>query len=571
MIPFHLSLNSMKTSTQEFLKARNFLLQHRDDYETAYRDFQWPKLEAFNWALDWFDIYAQGNQQTALHLISDASEKKISYAEMSETSARVAQAFLKLGLKRGDRLLIMLGNYAALWEAVLAAQKIGAVVVPTATQASTDDLQDRFQRGQVKMILTDATQAAKFDSIPEAQSLIKILAEDRRPGWLSFDDLKAEERGVIPGQTKATDPFLLYFTSGTTAKPKLVLHTHQSYPVGHLSTMYWIGIREKSVHQNISSPGWAKHAWSSFFAPLNAGATVLAHEYARFQPEMTLDILRTKGVNSLCAPPTVWRMLIQSQLKEKPATLTELVSAGEPLNPEIIDQVQDAWGITIRDGFGQTETSAQIANSPGCKVKLGSMGRPLPGFRVALLDADGKVANEGEVALRLEGLRPLGLMQEYFDDVQKTQAAMSNNFYRTGDEAAVDKDGYYHFVGRGDDVFKSSDYRISPFELESVLLENELVAESAVIPSPDPLRLSVPKAVIVLKAGVEPNAETAKALYAFIKQKLAPYKQVRRLEFGDLPKTISGKIRRVQLRKEEEQKYAKGLRGPQEFWIEDFK
>jgi len=465
----------------------------------------------------------------------------------------------------------MLGNHQGLWEAALAAQKMGVVLVPTATQATVDDLEDRIARGQIKMVLTDETHAAKFEAVSGFESLGRILVEGRRDGWLCLDDLKAEAVSEIEGVTKATDPFLLYFTSGTTAKPKLVLHTHQSYPVGHLSTMYWIGIRERSVHQNISSPGWAKHAWSSFFAPWNAGATVVAHEVARFQPEVTLRILNDKSVNSLCAPPTVWRMLIQNQLHQRPHALTELVSAGEPLNPEIIEHVNQAWGLTIRDGFGQTETSALIGNSPGCRVKPGSMGRPLPGFRLALLDSAGQAASDGEVSLHLSVERPICLMQEYLDDPERTKSAMCENYYRTGDEASIDSDGYFHFVGRGDDVFKSSDYRISPFELESVLLENEFIAESAVIPSPDPLRLSVPKAVIALKAGVLPNEATARSIFEFVKVKLATYKQIRRIEFADLPKTISGKIRRVQLRKEEEAKRTTNRRSSAEFWLEDFR
>ena len=292
--------------------------------------------------------------------------------------------------------------------------------------------------------------------------------------------------------TRATDPLLLYFTSGTTAKPKLVLHTHQSYPVGHLTTMFWVGLREGDIHYNISSPGWAKHAWSSFFAPWNAGACIFVYRSARFSPAATLQVIVDKGVTTLCAPPTVWRLFIQEDLASYKVKLREVVGAGEPLNPEVISQVQKAWGLTIRDGYGQTETTALVGNAPGQPVKAGSMGRPLPGYQVVLLDVDGKEAEEGEIALQLKP-RPLGLMVGYKDDPSKMAHAEAEGFYRTGDVASRDADGYLFFVGRADDVFKSSDYRISPFELESFLIEHECVAEAAVVPSPDPLRLAVPK------------------------------------------------------------------------------
>lgn len=561
-------------STEAFIKARQFLLENRDDYERAYKGFKWPLLGDFNWATDWFDRYAQDNSRTALHILSDQSEQKVSFEELSERSSRIAQGLLSSGIKRGDRILIMLGNSMALWEAVLASQKIGAVLIPTATQATPSDLDDRLSRGNVKAVLTDILQLSKFEQLPLFRKLLKFVDHPNPPApWIAFDQLRNHPKATLDSVTHADDPFLLYFTSGTTAKPKLVLHTHQSYPVGHLSTMYWIGIREASIHQNISSPGWAKHAWSSLFAPWNAGATVLVHEYARFQAETTLAIVRDHKVNSLCAPPTVWRMLIISDLGSKPEALKELVSAGEPLNPEIIDRVKERWDITIRDGYGQTETTAQIGNSPGTKIIPGMMGRPLPGYKIVLLDSEGQESTDGEVSLKLGDDRPLALMQGYMDDEEKTEAVMAGGYYRTGDEASRAEDGYYQFVGRGDDVFKSSDYRISPFELESVLLESELVAESAVIPSPDPLRLNVPKAIIILKPGQTANAESARAIFAFQSEKLPSYKQIRRIEFADLPKTISGKIRRVQLRKDEVQKRSdfKDSRAANEYWLEDFK
>jgi acetyl-CoA synthetase len=363
---------------------------------------------------------------------------------------------------------------------------------------------------------------------------------------------------------------LLYFTSGTTAKPKLVLHSQRSYPVGHLSTMYWIGLKPGDVHLNISSPGWAKHAWSCLFAPWNAGATVFVVNQPRFDARALLATIGRCGVTTLCAPPTVWRLFIQENLAAFKVALREVCGAGEPLNPEVIDQVQAAWGLTIRDGYGQTETTALAGNSPGQTIKVGSMGRPLPGYRVQVSDADGNPAKEGEVALVLGANRPAGLMQGYQGD-DGTLSGAEGELYRSGDVVFEDDDGYLTFVGRSDDVFKSSDYRISPFELESVLLEHELVAEAAVVPSPDPIRLAIPKAFVLLISGAERSPETALSIFRHLHTRLAPFKRIRRLEIvTELPKTISGKIRRVQLRRlERDDDRNDSLRG-REFREEDF-
>lgn len=554
-------------NADSFLKARDFLQQHRTDYETAYRDFQAPPLDQFNWALDYFDAYARGNTRPALWVVNDGGdETRLSFQELGERSNRVANFLRAQGVRRGDRLLIMLGNVVPLWETTLAALKLGAVISPATTLLLQDDLQDRIDRGAIRHIVVEAASAEKFDKVQGDYS--RLLVGGARAGWTSYsgaDGASAEFQPDAP--TRAGDPFLLYFTSGTTAKPKMVLHTHASYPVGHLSTMYWIGVREGDVHYNISSPGWAKHAWSSFFAPWNAGATVFVYNLARFDAHKTLSALVKYGVTTLCAPPTVWRMLILQDLKQYPVQLREIVSAGEPLNPEVIERVQAAWGITVRDGYGQTETTAQLGNSPGQPVKPGSVGRPLPGYNVVLLDAMGEPADEGEIALSLHP-RPVGLMAGYADSEERTQLALGGDYYHTADVAARDGDGYFWYIGRSDDVFKSSDYRISPFELESALIEHQAVAEAAVVPSPDPVRLSVPKAYVLLKPGFEPSRETALSIFRFSRQRLAPFKRLRRLEFNDLPKTISGKIRRVQLRAHENE--PERDRDPNEYWEEDF-
>ena len=564
-----------------FLAARDFLLAHRERYADAYASFKWPALERFNWALDYFDPMARGNDSVGLWVVrDDDTDHRYSFAELADRSDRVAGALVALGAQRGDRLLLMLSNAVETWETFLGCMKAGVVVVPATLQLGPADLSDRFARGDVRHVVTTPEGARKLAAMPgdAARRYTRLVVAGEGdapvPGWTSYAAATAGPSTFAPtGETLATDPMLLYFTSGTTAKPKLVLHTHASYPVGHLSTMYWIGLRRGDVHWNISSPGWAKHAWSSLFAPWNTGATSLVFDYAQFKPRRVLDALVRCGVTTLCGPPTVWRMLVGEDLAHWRVSLREAVGAGEPLNPEVIERVRAAWGITIRDGYGQTETTAIIANSPGQTVKPGSMGRPLPGYRVALLDAEGHEADQGEVVLPLDP-PPLGLMAGYLGNAERMAAATAGNYYHTGDVAERDADGYITFVGRADDVFKSSDYRISPFELESALIEHPFIAEAAVVPSPDPMRLSVPKAYLALRAGAEPSRETALEVFHFVRERLPAYKRIRRLEFANLPKTISGKIRRVELRAQEAARHGADrdadARAPGEFWEQDF-
>jgi acetyl-CoA synthetase len=535
----------MPSSAAAFRQARDLLLRHREDYERAYAEFRWPELDEFNWALDWFD--AIGSDAPALWVVEESgADQKLSFAELSGRSSQVANHLRELGVGRGDRVIVMLGNQVELWETLLAAMKLGAVVIPATTLLGPGDLVDRVERGAARHVVAGAADAAKFDAVPGDYTRVAVGGAGE--GWHRYEDAYEQSASFRPdGPTHATDPLLLYFTSGTTAKPKLVEHTHASYPAGHLSTMYWIGLQPGDVHLNISSPGWAKHAWSNVFAPWNAEATVLISNYTRFDASALLDQVVRCGATTFCAPPTVWRMLIQADLAAWRVPLREAVGAGEPLNPEVIGRVRRAWGITVRDGYGQTETTAQIGNTPGSPVKDGSMGRPLPGYRIALLDPDGNEGDEGEIALPLAG-RPLGLMSAYRDDDALNADAMRGGYYRTGDVASRDAEGYITYVGRSDDVFKASDYRISPFELESVLIEHEAVAEAAVVPAPDSLRLAVPKAYVALAPGWEPTRETALEILRYAREHLAPYKRVRRLEFAELPKTISGKIRRVELR-----------------------
>jgi acetyl-CoA synthetase len=557
-------------ATQDFVAARDLLLRYRTDYERAYREFAWPELQEFNWALDYFDVMARGNDAPALWIVTGTASQGVrySFAQMSERSARLANFLRGQGVGRGDRLLLMLSNRVELWDVMLAAMKLGAVVLPATTQLTAEEVCDRVTIGEARFVIAESEQARKFDGLGE--TVTRICVGEPPADWISLGDGYAAPALFTPdGPTRATDPLLLYFTSGTTSKPKLVEHTHQSYPVGHLSTMYWIGLQPGDIHWNISSPGWAKHAWSCFFAPWNAQACVFVLDLPRFAPKAALATLVRCGVTTLCAPPTVWRMLVAEPLAAYPVKVRELVAAGEPLNPEIIAQVQRAWGVTIRDGFGQTESTCQIANSPGQPLVPGSMGRPLPGYRVALLDADDQPSSEGEIALPLEA-RPLGLMAGYANAPEATAEAMRNGYYHTSDVAMRREDGYYVYVGRADDVFKCSDYRLSPFELESVLIEHPAIAEAAVVPSPDPVRLAVPKAYITLSQGHEAGPELARSVFVFLRGRLAPFKRIRRLQFAELPKTISGKIRRVELRGHELSRGADRSREAHEYWEEDF-
>ena len=541
--------------TDVFRASRDQLLALRGEHDRAVAEFRWPRLEgSFNWAVDWFDVVARGNDATALHIVEDDGRSSTrTFAELSTESDQLATWLAtEAGVTRGDPVILMLGNQVELWQSMLAVMKIGAVIMPTTTAVGPGDLVDRIERGGARHVICNAADVAKFDEVPGDYSRISVGTAD---GWADMAEAFRLPHSPIPHPgTAPDDPLLLYFTSGTTSRPKLVQHTQISYPVGHLSTMYWLGVGPGDVHMNISSPGWAKHAWSCFFAPWIAEASVLVYNYGRFDPAGLLDQLRERGVSTLCAPPTVWRMLINADLGARPDALREVVSAGEPLNPEVIEKVRAAWGLTIRDGFGQTETTAQVGNTPGAEVRPGSMGRPLPGVPVVLIEpvtgarVDG--VGEGEICLDLAA-EPLPLMTGYQSDAARNAEAMAGGYYHTGDVASRDADGYITYIGRTDDVFKASDYKISPFELESVLIEHPAVAEAAVVPAPDPVRLAVPKAYVALAPGHEPDADTALSILRYAREHLAPYQRVRRIEFFELPKTISGKIRRVDLRARE--------------------
>lgn len=550
--------------TEEFRAARNHLLEMRLDNTRAQKEFIWPAFTEFNFALDWIDKIAQdpatGNNPALVIVEQDGTATRRSFKDLSARSNQVANWLRKQGIRRGEHMIIMLGNQVELWELMLACIKLGVVMIPTTTMMGSADLLDRVERGQAQWVAARTEDVPKFANVPGNYTLVSIGAgvslgtgtEDVDRPVLNYADSSESGEDFTPdAPTLADETMLLYFTSGTTSKAKLVEHTHTSYPVGHLSTMFWIGLEPGDVHLNVASPGWAKHAWSNVFTPWIAEACVFVYNYTRFDAKALMAQMDAEHVTSFCAPPTVWRMLIQADLTLLKNPPSKVVSAGEPLNAEVIDQVERAWGQLIRDGFGQTETTVQVANTPGQPIKIGSMGRPLPGYDVVLLDLlTGEESDDGELCLRLDPT-PVGLTKGYYGDPVKTAEAFRGGYYHTGDVASRDENGILTYVGRSDDVFKSSDYRISPFELESVLIEHPAVAEAAVVPSPDQLRLNVPKAYVVLTAAYEPSDELAGEIFAFCREHLPAYKRIRRLEFAELPKTISGKIRRVELRANE--------------------
>ncbi|CAN5291686.1 AMP-binding protein [soil metagenome] len=557
------------SNTDRYRSARDQLVEVIADYALAVETFEWPRITgSFNWATDWFDVIAADNHRPALWIVeADGSEQKVTFAQRSERSDRVATWLGSLGIGKDDRVILMLGNQVELWETMLAVAKLGAIIMPTTGALGPADLADRISRGGARFVIANTVDTAKFDDVDGDYTRIVVGAA--APGWHSYADAYSAPPQKFGAVTEVGDPMLIYFTSGTTSKPKLVEHSQVSYAVGHLSTMAWIGLRPGDIHLAISSPGWAKHAWSCFFAPWIAEATIFVYNYVRFDADALMDQLRRVGVNTFCAPPTVWRMLIQADLGAKPEGLREILGAGEPLNPDVIAQVERAWGLTIRDGFGQTETTLQVGNTPGAPVKAGSMGRPMPGVPVVLVDpVTGQLADEGEICLDLSR-SPLNLMTGYLGDPKRNAMVMADGYYHTGDVASRDADGYITYIGRTDDVFKSSDYKVSPFELESVLIEHPAVVEAAVVPQPDATRLAVPKAYIALAAGWDDCAETATAIFEHARDNLAPYLKVRRVEFFELPKTISGKIRRVELRRREEEAHESGTPIASEYRYED--
>ena len=564
-------------SAREFIAARDFLLSSKS-YEEARAGFEWPTSN-FNWALDYFDNLAEKCTNPALKYVDDTGvEREVSFRAMREQSNRVANLLKSLELRKGDRILVMLPSRIELFETILGAMKVGCVIIPASTLLTSEDVKDRMIRGRIQCVIVDEQLVPTADVAisSSASQVTKINLGQEIKGWLPFSEANAQA-AIFKSDEEFSlqDELLIYFTSGTTAKPKLVLHTYGSYPIGHLSTMYWIGFKPGDIHYNISAPGWAKYAWSSIFGVWNAEATSFVYNYSgKFNPKEVLRIISQHKVNTLCAPPTVWRFLLLENLKKYKFDLKQIVSAGEPLNPEIIQKVKDATGLAIREGFGQTETTLQVGTFPGMQVKPGSMGVEAPGYEISILSDEHiptPAKTEGMVAIRVKPKRPIGLMQGYIDPPEKNLEVFIGDWYLTGDVAFKDENGYFWFIGRSDDVFKSSDYRISAFELESELMAHPLVTEVAVVASPDKLRGFVPKAIITLRPDTQPSKELALEIFRFTRERMAPYKRPRIIQFTlELPKTVSGKIRRNELRRAESDLRSKNKRSQEEYFESDF-
>jgi acetyl-CoA synthetase/medium-chain acyl-CoA synthetase len=541
------------------------------DYEAERRNFHLDVPEYFNFATDVIGKWASDPTKPAMLWIGQHSEERgLTFAHFAEYSSRAANAFSKLGIKKGDRILVMLPRIPEWWESLLGLMKIGAIPIPCTTLLTPKDIQFRAEVAEAVGFITDSEGAAKFDQVrgecPTIQHAILVdTPQSERAGWTNYHQIVDEASPEFTGEkTRSDDPCLVYFTSGTVGYPKMVLHTQASYPIGHTITgKYWLDLHEGDLLWNLSETGWAKFAWSNLFGPWSQGAAMFIHDArGKFNPIETLEMLNKYPITTLCAPPTAYRMLVLDEPMKfmkanPPKALRHCVGAGEPLNPEVIKVWEDETGMTIRDGYGQTETVLLCANFPPMQVKPGSMGKPSPGFDVEVIDHDGNPLppnKEGDIAVRIKPHRPTWMFKEYWRNPDASNACIRGVWYITGDRAYKDEDGYFWFVGRADDVIISAGYRIGPFEVESALKEHPAVAESAVIASPDEMRGEIVKAFVILAPGFTASPALATELQEHVKKVTAPYKYPREIEFVDtLPKTISGKIRRVELRERERQ------------------
>lgn len=540
------------------------------------KDLKIEKPEYFNWVSEIFEgIHVKNRPHKTALLWTDGNEtKEFSFLELIEKTNQLLNFLRRKGVEQHDIVLSQLMLQPINWYATLAVIKGGLEMIPTATIMGPHDLAFRFNKTMPKVIISDMENAHKTEEaekICETQIPVKIICDGKREGWFSLEDIEKENTIAEAAKTKSDDTLFMFFTSGTTGMPKIVCHTHFSHPVGHLTTTTWIGLTEDDIHYNISQPGWAKFAWSSFFSPWNVGATIFAyHTTNRFHAPTTLSLMEEHKISTLCAPPTVLRLFIQEDLSKYHFSFRQCVAAGEPLNPEIIEEWKEGTGITIRDGFGQTESTCMVANLPNQAIKFGSMGKPTFLYEVEIANDEGEllgINEEGNICVKMEKGDPNGIFKGYLFDKVREAKVFRNGLYFTGDKAYKDSDGYIWFIGRDDDVIKASDYRIGPFEVESVLLEHEFVVESAVVGSPHPIKGFEVKAFIILSEGVEPNEQLAIDLFKYSREHLAPYKIPRIIEFvTELPKTISGKIRRVELRSSEAEKKAKKIKGDHEYF-----
>jgi len=529
------------------------------DYDQLVREFRLEAPERFNFARDVVGRWAQDPQKLAMHWLSQhGDERKLTFRDFAERSDRFARLLQRQGVKPGDRVMVQLPRVPAWWVVLLGCLKAGAVAVPGTVLLTPKDIHYRTTLAEGVAYVCDEENAAKVDEVrsdcPSLKTLILVPNGDR-DGWLNYDaELDRQDGAFTCADTASGDPALIYFTSGTVGNPKMVLHTHASYPIGHTITgRFWLDLKPDDLHLNLSETGWAKAAWSSFFGPWIQGAALFVQDArGKFSAGETLQLLESYPITTFCAPPTAYRMLVLEDLARVKTHLRHCVGAGEPLNPEVIETWQRGTGLTIHDGYGQTETVLLCANFPGLQVRPGSMGKPSPGMTVAVIDEDGQAqppGGEGDIAVRVAPDRPVGIFKEYWRNPEATAGAHRGDWYVTGDRAHVDEDGYFWFVGRADDVIISAGYRIGPFEVESALVEHPAVAEAAVVAKADEMRGTIVKAFVILVPGREGSEALAGELQEHVRTVTAPYKYPREIEFvSELPKTISGKIRRVELR-----------------------
>lgn len=537
------------------------------DYDEARRTFRLLVPERCNFARDVVDVRAAREPgKTALVAVEPDGEHALvlSFADLASASNRAANAFAAHGIGRGTSVFVMLPRVPAWHVAILGCGKLGAVPAPGTTLLTAHDIAYRLAHAGATAAIVDPDAAMKVEeAAPDLPVKIVVGGEPPASGWLRWEDLlgAASDRPPHAQPTLPDDPMLLYFTSGTTGMPKMVVHTQASYGIGHeITARFWMDLGPTDLHWTLSDTGWAKAAWGTIFGQWRMGAAVFLWDQ-RGKPDFAqiMHVLGAHGVTTFCAPPTVYRQLVQLDLRaHRLPALRHVVSAGEPLNPETIDVWREGTGLAIHDGYGQTETVNLVANYPCLPIRQGAMGKPAPGFDVAIVDDDGTVqvpGAEGHIAVRIEPVRPVGLFKEYKDDPEATAAVCHDGWYFTGDRASADDDGYLWFVGRADDVITSSAYRIGPFDVESALVSHPAVAEAAVVGKPDPVRGEIVKAYVALVGGWEPSDDLARELQAHCKRETAPYKYPREIEFvSELPKTVSGKIRRVELRRRERER-----------------
>ncbi len=532
-----------------------------ETYQSVRDSFVWDRPEHFNFAHDVIDQWAEQSPAKQAMLWVDDTGREISYSfsDISRASKRVANMLTDAGVRKGDRVIIILGREIAWWEVLTACLRMGAVASPGTTQLSAKDMAYRINAAQATCVITDVSGAQRVDQVAaECETLkIKVQVGGSREGWIDYLSSRDECSDNFPRvNTRATEDALCYFTSGTTGYPKMCIHNHL-YGLGHRVTgQYWLDLKEDDLHWNLSDTGWAKAAWSSYFGPWNCGAALFVHHAAEFDPVRSLELLATYPITTFCGAPTIYRMFVLQDLSQYDfAPLRHCVGAGEPLNPEVIEVWRRATGLIIRDGYGQTETGILCGSFPSIEPRFGSMGKPAPGIDLAIIDNAGNILpadTEGDVAVRIIPEPPVGLFKEYKNQPEKTAESFRGEWYITGDRATVDDDGYFWFVSRADDVILSAGYRIGPFEVESALIEHPAVAESAVVSSPDAKRGEIVKAFVALAPGFEGSDALAEELQNHVKRVTAPYKYPRKIEFSkELPKTVSGKIRRIELRDRE--------------------